>query len=187
MSVKQIALAAVKTKMEVSKMKKGLLFVLMLSLAFPVFANGGKEEAAADADSVTTASMVSDGDALVRALKSDGTWMVALLDDVSVEGDIVVEGEFPGKPYRKIALYTQDENRKVIDRFTLTADKLIVRSTHTRIQGGAFVGDVMVDAMDFELVDAKVVGNVYFKTDAQMKSFVKDESSEVTGAVEVSM
>jgi len=166
-------------------MKRGLLFVLMLGLAFSVFANGGKEAAAMDADSVTTASLVSDGDALVRALRSDGTWMVALLSDASVEGDIVVEGEFPGKPYRKIALYTQDENRKVIDRFTLTADSLIVRSSHTRIQSGTFVGDVMVDAMDFELVDAKIMGDVYFETDAQMKSFVKDESSEVTGAIEV--
>jgi len=167
-------------------MKRGFLFVLMLNLAFAVFANGEKEDTM-DADSVTTASLVKDGDAVVRALGSEGTWMVALLSDASVEGDIVVEGEFPGKPYRKIALYTQDKNRNVTNRFTLTADRLIVRSTHTRIQSGTFIGDVMVDAMDFELVDAKVVGNVYFETEEQMKSFMKDESSEVTGTVEVKM
>ena len=187
MSIRPIALTAVKTKMEEVRMKRGLFFVLMLGLAFSVFANGGKEEDAMDTDSVTTASLVTDGDALVRALASDGTWMVALLNDASVEDDIVVEGEFPGKPYRKIALYTQDENRKVTDRFTLTADRLVVRSTHTRIQNGTFVGDVVVDAMDFELVDAKVIGNVYFETNAQMESFMKDETSEVTGVVEVRM
>ncbi|VDA99314.1 hypothetical protein S1OALGB6SA_382 [Olavius algarvensis spirochete endosymbiont] len=166
-------------------MKKVFLFALLLSLPFSVFANGEKAEI--DADSVTTASIVKDGDALIKALKSDGTWMVALLDDVSVKDDIVVEGEFQGKPYRKIALYTQDENRNVTNRFKLTASKLIVRSKHTRIQSGTFIGDVVVEAMDFELVDAKVIGNVYFKTDAQMKSFKKDESSEVTGKVEIMM
>lgn len=165
------------------KMKKGVLFVLMLSLASSVFAKG-KEETM-EADSVTTASIVKDGDAVVRALGSDGTWMVALLNDATVKGDIVVEGEFPGKPYRKIALYTQDENRNITNRFSLTADKLIVRSEHTRIQGGSFIGDVVVDAIDFELVDAKVVGNVYFKTDAQMESFKKDELSEITGTIEI--
>jgi len=170
-------------------MKKGLLLALFLSLAYSVFAVGEKETDMMDADSVTTASIVKDGDALLRALSSDGTWMVALLNDVSVKGDIVVEGEFQkdGKPYRKIALYTQDENRNVTNRFRLTADKLIVRSEHTRIQSGAFIGDVVVDAMDFELVDTRVEGNVYFKSDSQMKSFKKDESSEVTGAVEIMM
>ena len=180
-------------------MKNGLLFALMLSLTFSVFANGEKETADIekgtvdcekktvdmDVDSVTTASLVNDGNALVKALRSDGTWMVALLNDVSVKGDILVEGEFEGKPYRKIALYTQDENRNVTNRFNLTADKLIVRSVHTRIQNGTFIGDVFVDTMDFELVDAKVMGNVYFKTDEQMKSFLKDETSEVTGTTEL--
>jgi len=164
-------------------MKKGIVFVLMLSLTLSVFAKG--EEEKMDADSVTTASLVKDGDAVVSALRSDGTWMVALLNDATVKGDIVVEGEFPGKPYRKIALYTQDEDRNIIDRFNLTADKLIVRSVHTRIHGGTFIGDVIVEAEDFELVDAKVMGNVYFKTDALMKSFIKDELSEISGATEV--
>ena len=171
-------------------MKNGLLFALMLSLTFSVFANGERETADMDVDSVTTASpFVNDGDALVKALGSDGNWIVALQNDISVKGDILVEGDVrkPSrrKPYRKIALHSQDRCFRVTNRFNLTADKLIVRSEHTRIKSGTFIGDVFVDAMDFELKDAKVIGNVYFKTDEQMKSFRKDKTSEVTGTTEL--
>jgi len=168
-------------------MKKVVLFVSMLGLAFSAFAMGEKEADSMDADSVTTASIVADGEGVVKALSSDGTWMVGLIADASVKGDIVVEGYFEkdGKPYRKIALYTQDENRNVTNRFNLKADRLIVRSEHTRIQNGTFIGDVVVEAMDFELVDASVMGDVYFKSDELMKSFKKDELSEVTGTIEI--
>ena len=138
-------------------------------------------------DAVTSASITSDPAAFAKALSPGGTWIAAALNDITVKGDLIVAGSFlqDGKPYRKIALYSQDANRKVTASFTLTAARLIVRSEHTRIQNGTFVGDVIVESRDFELTNATVRGNVYFASDALMKTFIKDAGSKVTGTVGV--
>ena len=104
--------------------------------------------------------------------------------------DITLEGEFKngkvddaGKDIiqRKVALYTQDENRNITARFTLTAPKFTINSPEASIQRGTFVGDLYVNATNFKLVDAVIEGNIYFK-DAQVQStFSMDETSKVTG------
>jgi len=163
-----------------------LTVFIAVTLTFSLFANGAAEETA---DAVTTASIVTDADAFARGVSKEGTWIVAALNDIAVMGDLVVEGEFlkDGKPYRKLALYTQDENRKVTASFTLSADRLIVRSEHTRIQNGTFKGDIFVESKDFELTNSKVIGNIYFASEELMASFIKDETSSVSGTVGVKM
>ena len=76
-----------------------------------------------------------------------------MTQDITTDQEIVVEGQFTCRDeiYRKIALYAQDEDRNVRDRYTLTAPKLTVRSENTRIQGGTFVGDVYVQADKFNV------------------------------------
>lgn len=148
----------------------------------------------ASPDVVTTASIVNTEAAFEKAIGTNGTWIIATIKDLTFNKDLVLDGEYKngkkddaGKDIiqRKIALYTQDENRKVTARFTLTAPKLTVNSPNARIQSGTFKGDVYVSAKNFELVDATVEGNVYFTTDEAKSTFKKDATSKVTGKQEL--
>ena len=169
-------------------MSKFRFFIIILAAlaAFSAYANGADE---GDMDAMTTASIVKDPDAFAAALGADGTWIAAALNDITIDGDLIVEGEFldEGEPYRKLALYTQDEDRNVTASFSLKADKLIVRSEHTRIQNGTFIGDVYVEAKDFELRGATVEGNVYFADSELQETFMMDGNSSVTGTVGLQM
>ena len=60
---------------------------------------------------------------LLKALSADGTWIVATLNDVTVDEELVVDGEFHDKNdqsqkdiYRKFAPYTQDKDHNVSDK-----------------------------------------------------------------------
>ena len=193
-------------------MKKTISLLLAFLLAMTLFVACGNDENATnedttnedatteetgdtteeDVDVVTTASIVDNGDAVVAGLSADGTWIVATLNDTETDQDIMVEGLFYDKDdeskdiYRKLALYTQDEDHNILDQFTLTAPKMVVGSENFKIQGGTFVGDVYVEANGFTVgKEATVEGNIYFASQEYMDSFVLDETAEVTGAQEV--
>jgi len=138
-------------------------------------------------NAITTASIVNDEEAFLKAVSSEGTWIIAVLRDMTIEEDIVLEGEFihNDKPERKIALYSQDENRNITARYTLTAPRLIVKSENARIQNGTFVGDIYVEANNFSLVDTKVEGNLYFSSEEYKASSNIDEKSSITGVIEI--
>jgi peptidoglycan hydrolase-like protein with peptidoglycan-binding domain len=164
-------------------------------------------------DVVTTASIVNKAEAFETAISKDGKWIIATLNDLTIAKNLVLGGEFvktgTTTVSRKIALYTQDDKKNVLERFTLTAPQLTVTSPKARIQGGTFVGDVYAVAADFELVDAtvkgnvyvtgtgfkmsnyaKVEGNVYFMNEAAKTSFDSvntDKTSSVTGAKEMAL
>nr|WP_312578760.1 hypothetical protein [Sedimentibacter sp.] len=146
-------------------------------------------------DVMTTASIVDSNAAFENAISNNGTWIIATLKDLTFDKELVLDGEFKngkkdeaGKDIiqRKIALYTQDEDHKVTDRFTLTAPKLTINSPNARIQSGTFIGDVYVLAENFQLVDATIEGNLYFTTEQAESSFTMDETSKVTGTQEMS-
>ena len=101
-----------------------------------------------------------------------------------MEGE-VYEEEGAEAPRRKLALYAQDSERNVTDRYTLTTPRLIVRHENVRVQGGTIDGDVYVEAEGFQLQDATVDGNVYFESEALRESAEIDEASTVTGSVEI--
>lgn len=146
-------------------------------------------------DVVSTASITDDPDVFKKAISKDGTWIICLTDNmVFTTDELVLEGEFKnGKKddkgndiiQRKIALYTQDENRVVTNRFTLTAPKLTINSPNASIQHGTFVGDLYVIAENFQLVDNMVDGDIFFATDKAKSTFKMDEKSSVTGVQEV--
>lgn len=150
-------------------------------------------DAAGQTDVITTASLVNEVAALKAGLSKDGKWIVTTIKDLVSKEEIVVDGTFlNGKKdkvtgadliQRKLGLYTQDENKKVTARFTLTAPKMTVNSPNFRIQSGTFIGDVYVNAEGFQLVDAKVEGNVYYTTQAVKDSAKIDAKSVVTGEV----
>lgn len=147
-------------------------------------------QAAPKADVVTTASIVNKQDAFIKAISEKGTWIIATLGDLKFTQELVVAGEFHDKGdaknalYRKIAPYTQDDKHNIIDRFTITAPKMTIKSTNAKIQGGTFVGDVYVEANGFTIQDAKVQGNVYFAKEEYQKSFKLDKGT-VTGVTQV--
>lgn len=145
-------------------------------------------------DVKTTPSILNTNEAFEKAISKDGTWIICLLKDLSFNKDLVLEGEFTngkkdtaGKDViqRKIALYEQDQNRKVTARYTLTAPKLTVKSPEARIQSGTFKGDLYISAKNFQLVDTTVEGNVYFTTEEAQSTFKMDGTSKVTGKQEL--
>jgi len=141
-------------------------------------------------DVVTTASIVSEPEAFVSAVSENGMWIIATLNDLTLNEDLVVAGEFhdkgdeANKIYRKIAAYTQDENHKITNSFTITVPRMIVRSENLNFQGGTLAGDIYVEANGFLLHEtATVDGNIYFATEEYKNSAQID--GNVSGAVEV--
>jgi hypothetical protein len=191
---------------------KGKALLLTLALSTAVFVGCAKQEPVEDQteektqqetpapepestpDVVTTASIVDTNEAFEKAISNEGTWIIATLKDLKFDKDLVLDGEFKngkkddaGKDVvqRKIALYTQDEERNVTARFTLTAPKLTINSPNASIQHGTFVGDLYVSSENFELVDNKVEGNIYFTTQEAKDTFKMDDKSSVTGKQEL--
>jgi hypothetical protein len=142
-------------------------------------------------DSVTAASLVEDAAVLEAAIGSEGTWIIAALNDIESDNELVVEGEFYDKDdssadlYRKIALYAQDEDRNVTDRYTLTAPKLTVKSPNTKIQGGTFVGDIYVESEGFTLTDATIDGDLFFASAEIANTFTLENGGNVKGKIVV--
>lgn len=145
-------------------------------------------------DVVTTASVVDNAAAFEKAISAKGTWIIATTKDLTINKDLVLEGEFKngkkdkdGKDIiqRKIALYTQDEKRNVTNRFTLTAPKLTINSPKASIEHGTFKGDLYVSTKDFQLIDTTIDGNVYFTNNDVKSTFKMDNLSKITGKQEL--
>jgi hypothetical protein len=132
-------------------------------------------------DAVTTASIVNNKDAFLKAISKEGTWIIATLNDLSFDKELVVDGVFKsGKKdaktgeellQRKIALYTQDDNKKVTARFNLTAPKITFNSPFGSLEHGTFKGDVYVSGKNFKLVNQQIQGNIYFLNEEAKNTF----------------
>lgn len=193
-------------------MKKIIIISLIVMMALALMLTGcTKTEVADDSDTtadttddatvdttvdvVTTASLVTEPAALKDALDENGTWLIAALTDITTDEDLVMAGEFYDKNddtmdlYRKLALYAQDENYKVTERYTLDAPKITITSPNAKIQGGTFKGDVYVQANGFTVQDATIDGNVYFASEEYKDSFIlpteEGKIGTVTGTIEV--
>ena len=178
------------------------VLVLTLALSTVFLAGCGSKETKAPApaptkaatDVVASASLVDNAAAFQKAISKDGTWIIATLKDITIDKDLVLEGEFKngkkdaaGKDaiQRKIGLYTQDDKRVVTARFNLTAPKITIKSPEASIEHGTFKGDVYVSVKNFKLIDAKVDGNMYFTSEEAQSTFKKDDKSSVTGKSEL--
>jgi hypothetical protein len=141
-------------------------------------------------DAVAAASVTDDPAAFAKALGEEGTWIVAALTDITLDEELLVAGEFHNKDdatqdvYRKLALYTQDDDHNVTGTFTLTVPKMTVESPNFKIQNGTVKGDVVVEANGFTLAkETTIDGNLYFASEEFQKSAVIEGT--VTGAQEV--
>ena len=160
----------------------------------PSVAASSESAAATETDATSSASIVDTAAAFELAISKDGKWIICTTKDLTIDNALVLDGEFKnGKKddagteliQRKIALYTQDADRNITARFTLTAPKLTINSPMASIQHGTFKGDVYVSVINFELVDAKIDGNLYFASEEIKTSFKMDDKSSVTGTQEV--
>ncbi|MFO8065907.1 MAG: hypothetical protein R6V29_14910 [Spirochaetia bacterium] len=135
--------------------------------------------------------MTASSDNLQEALGPDGSWIILFEDDLTVGEEVVVSGEVyeeegAEEPRRKLALYAQDSDRNVTDRYTLTTPRMVVQHMNTRIQSGTVSGNVYVEAEGFELVNgATINGNLYFADEELRDSANIDDSSEVIGSTEI--
>jgi hypothetical protein len=175
--------------------KKFTSWIIFTVLIAAAVLPGCSKETPGNPEAVTTASIVSSDSALANALSKNGTWIIAIVNDVSTNKDLAIEGDFHDKNdatkplYRKLALYAQDENRNITARYILTAPKMTVISPNTKIEGGTFKGDVYVQANGFTVQDATVDGNVYFASQEYLDSFIlpteQGKIGKVTGKTEV--
>lgn len=141
-----------------------------------------------DTDVVTSASVATDAESLKTAMGEDGTWIIVVQQDLTVDEELVLEGEVAkrGGEYemRKLALYDQDDDGTITDSYTLTAPKITIKADKTILKGGVIVGDLYVEANNVILDNMKIEGNVYFSSEEVKSSFTLNES-EVTGNQEV--
>lgn len=154
----------------------------------PITASPGKSPGTSPSpdDAVSSASLVNTAALFEKAISKEGVWIICLLNDLTVDKALVVDGDFmnnktPPVSQRKIALYVQDENRTVTERYTLTIPKMTINSIDCSIQHGTFRGDLYVAGKNFQLVDTTVDGNVYFLSSEAQSSFKMDETSKITG------
>lgn len=149
------------------------------------------ETEAVDAATRPTELTATNAANLQEAVGPDGAWIILFEDDLTANQEIVVSGEVYEEegaeaPRRKLALYAQDADRNVTDRYTLTVPRLVVEHANTRIQSGKISGNVYVDAEGFELVRGGIInGNLYFSSQANRDSATIDDSSMVVGSIEV--
>ena len=135
-------------------------------------------------DTVSSPSVVVDQDSLMRA--EDNSWILIIQQDLSVNEDIVLDGEFKnGDAFdRKLALYTSNEDHSVNKRFTLEAPSITVKSPYTRFKAGTFVGDVYVAADNFKLTTGFTVkGDVYFENHTAKDTFKIESGASITGNI----
>ena len=170
--------------------------LLSLTMATTLLAGCGSKQAVAPVkeatkpDVVSSASITNDATVFTKAISKKGNWIIAITGDMTIDKDIVLEGDFKDKDvpplvHRKLALYNQDAKHVVTARYTLTAPKLTIKSPKASIEHGIFKGDLYVETNDFQLKDNKVIGNIYFANDADKAGFKMDPKSSVSGVQEV--
>lgn len=189
-------------------MNKKLLSLLALSTLSIVglTACGSKEETTEEpkteqsTDAFTGATAGTNSfEVLSKGLSEKGSWITAATKDISApDKEIDVEGTFKNKAgdeARKLALYTQDADKKITERFTLTVKKLKVNSPHFYISNGTVKGDVEVEAEGFYGQtgqgvprEATIDGNLIFKNKELMDNYnqlPKEDKVKVTGEIRV--
>jgi len=132
--------------------------------------------------------MVSTPNEFKMAISSKGTENIYLKKNITTNKALVVNGEFRTNKIlleRKINLNSTNKAKNIVSRFTLSVPKLTIKSTQTTMEHGTFKGDLYVSANNFQLIDTKVDGNVYFTTQEAKNTCKMDAKSMVTGKQEL--
>ena len=127
-------------------------------------------------DSVASASLVDNAADFEKAISKDGTWIICPVKDMVIDKDLVLEGTLYNKKTppaiaRKIGIYFHDDDQYTTAKFTLKAKSLTIKSPKATIQKGTFIGDLYIAVDGFTLKETKIIGNVYFATQAIKDAF----------------
>ncbi|WP_288222108.1 hypothetical protein [uncultured Clostridium sp.] len=143
-------------------------------------------------DVVSGASQVNDEETFKQKISKDNTnFMIIVNKDLTFTEDLVVESgvkkDKEGKeaPNRAIAPAAEDASLNISERYTLTVPNLIFAGENGKFENGILKGNIYVQAEGFILQDATVDGNIYFATEELKDAFKVDETSKITGTVEV--
>jgi len=129
-------------------------------------------------------SIVNTPSEFENAISKNGTYNVLVTRNLTIDKNLIVAGEYVnGKKLigHKIDLYRQDKDKKITTRLSLAVPKLTINSPNTDIEHGTFKGDIYVSSNNFQLVDTKVEGDVYFTTEEAKSTFKMDIKSKITG------
>jgi hypothetical protein len=143
---------------------------------------------------------------LQKGFAKNGAWLNAINKDMDASGKtLTVEGTFltnadtgEASVARKLAIYNQNDSHQVTEQYTLTLDKLIVKSPSFYISNGTVKGEVDVLATGFHaqngkkpdgsVAQATVDGNLVFASQDLLDAYNKlDEADKVkvTGETKV--
>ena len=176
------------------KMSKVLTTVLTATAALVLLSacSSDKKTDSSSTEVVSGASISAKPEELEMALSDKGNWIVAATDNVTFDKEVTVAGTFHDKGkdsndvYRKLALYSQDDNKKVTAEYEITVPKLIVSSENFNIVHGTVKGDIEVKANGFTLNGTKVNGNITFdKQEYKDSADLEKDGATVTGEVTV--
>ena len=130
---------------------------------------------------------------LAIALKED--YRITIKNDIETNNELIMEGDFSKTDTtegnkvihigRELNLFYIDKSNNVINSYTLSVPKLIIRSNDTTIKGGKIKGDIYVESDGLILDDTKVKGNIYFKDIKNKESFKLENTASVSGDIEV--
>ncbi|MBD7915929.1 lipofamily protein [Clostridium sp. Sa3CUN1] len=144
-------------------------------------------------DMVTAPSRATDEANLIKAVKE--SWIVILENNITTSQEITLETGFKKSDKdnpsdlvdtpRVIALYRQNDNKEVVDNYTLELPKLIIKDEGAKIEGGTIKGDIYIEARNVKIEGTTVDGNIYFSNEEEKNTFHMDENSKVLGSMEV--
>ncbi|MDR1605544.1 MAG: hypothetical protein LBS41_00390 [Streptococcaceae bacterium] len=178
-----------------------LLAVSALSVTVLTACGGSADKKAADkttdtskaADAFTGATHGTDSfDTLSKGFAANGAWLNAATKDIDASGKVLkVDGLFAGdgQVNRELALYKSGADHQPEATYTLTVDKVVVKSPNFAIAQGTVKGDVYVNAAGFKFEGSgKIDGNLIFASDdlkTAYESLDPADKGTVTGQVKV--
>ena len=138
-------------------------------------------------------SMVTNEEELVIALKE--SYSITIKNDIETNNNLIMEGDFSKTDTteenkvshigRELNLFYIDNSNNVINSYTLSAPKLVIKSNDTTIKGGKIKGDIYVESNGLILDDTKIEGNIYFKDKKNKDSFKLENTASVSGNVNI--
>lgn len=140
-------------------------------------------------DSVTTPSISDSSEEIRASLSTNGNWITCAKSDIILNEETIVEGTFYKKDdesqglYRKLALYTQDDEKTVTNTFTLTTPSMTIYSENFLIQEGVVNGDIYINANGFELKNCTIEGDLIFENEG-FKNSAKLDKGVITGEIQ---
>lgn len=136
---------------------------------------------------------------LSQGLSKHGTWIAAVTNNITAsEKTLKVEGNFTNntdEEARKLALYTQNSEKEVTQRYKLTIKQLEINSPNFYISNGTVKGNVLVNSKGFHGQtgkgingEATIDGDLIFKEKELLDAYNKlaeTEKVKVTGVISV--